>query len=75
MPGEKRHADALGSTQMVVKRQKSNVDLASGRSVALTGGNTGNGALIQAVSLCCIDCIRCGTCAEPNCEEGRLMER
>lgn len=53
MPAEKRHAEALGSTQLVVKRQKSNVDLANGRSVALTSGNTGNGALIQAVSVLC----------------------
>lgn len=75
MPAEKRYADALGSTQMVVKRQKSNVDLANGRSVALTGGSTGNGALIQAVSLRCVGCYRCGTCAERNCEEGPLMER
>ncbi|MCJ1266270.1 hypothetical protein MMC22_006153 [Lobaria immixta] len=49
MPAEKRYADALGSTQMVVKRQKSNADLANGRSVALTGESTGKGALIQAV--------------------------
>lgn len=64
MPAEKRHADALGSTQLVIKRQKSNLDLASGRSVALTGGNAGDGALIQAVSLCCVGCITCVTCAE-----------
>lgn len=74
MPAEKRHADALGSTQMVVKRQKSNVDLASGRSVALTSGNARDGALIQAVSLCFVGSIGCLTCAEQNCEDGRLME-
>lgn len=52
MAAEKRHAsDAFGSTQMVVKRQKSNIDLESGRAVALINGNAANGAFIQAVSL------------------------
>lgn len=51
MPPEKRPADAFGSSQMVVKRQKSNLDLGSGRTMAVTNGNAANGALIQAVSI------------------------
>lgn len=52
MSASKRPAsDSFGSSQMVVKRQKSNIDLANGKAVAALGGNSGNGALIQAVGI------------------------
>lgn len=66
MPPEKRPADALGSTQMVVKRQKSNLDLGGGRAVAVANGNIKTGALIQAVSTCSVDHRERRTCAERN---------
>lgn len=51
MSAAKRPAsDSFGSSQLVVKRQKSNVDLANGRAVAIVNSSIGNGALIQAVS-------------------------
>ena len=51
MAAEKRPAsNAFGSSQLVVKRQKSNVDLTDARAVAVTNGNAAGGALIQAVS-------------------------
>ena len=51
MAAEKRPAsNAFGSSQLVVKRQKSNIDLSDGRAVAVTNGNASGGALIQAVS-------------------------
>ncbi|KAL9010368.1 MAG: hypothetical protein Q9173_004692 [Seirophora scorigena] len=50
MAAEKRPAsNAFGSSQLVVKRQKSNVDLSSGKAVTITNGNAAGGALIQAV--------------------------
>ena len=51
MAAEKRPAsDVFGSSQLVVKRQKSNVNLGNSRAVAVTNGNATSGALIQAVS-------------------------
>ena len=50
MSAAKRPAsDSFGSSQMVVKRQKSNIDLTNGRAIAYSSGNPNNGALIQAV--------------------------
>lgn len=42
-------SNSFGSSQMVVKRQKSNADI-KGKAVAVTNGGIGSGALIQAVS-------------------------
>ena len=51
MSAEKRPAsNAFGSSQMVVKRQKSDANLGKGAAVAVAGGQYGNGALIQSVS-------------------------
>lgn len=51
MSAEKRPAsDAFGSSQAVVKRQKSDAKLGDGRAIALVDGTASNGALIQAVS-------------------------
>ncbi|KAI9849987.1 MAG: hypothetical protein M1838_006213 [Thelocarpon superellum] len=50
MSAEKRPAsDAFGSTQMIVKRQKSDATLGNGKAVAVVNNSTQNGALIQAV--------------------------
>ncbi|MCJ1350265.1 MAG: hypothetical protein MMC33_000246 [Icmadophila ericetorum] len=50
MSAEKRPAsDAFGSSQMVVKRQKSDANLGRGNAIALSNGSAGNGALIQAI--------------------------
>ncbi|KAL8729651.1 MAG: hypothetical protein Q9166_004600 [cf. Caloplaca sp. 2 TL-2023] len=50
MAAEKRPAsDAFGSSQLVVKRQKSNVDLSDGKAVAVKNGNAGGGVLMQSV--------------------------
>lgn len=52
MSAEKRPAsDAFGSSQMVVKRQKSDANLGNGKAVAVVNGSAANGALIQAVSV------------------------
>ena len=52
MSAEKRPAsDAFGSSQMVVKRQKSDANLGNGKAVAVVNGTAANGALIQAVSV------------------------
>lgn len=52
MAAEKRPAsNAFGSSQLVVKRQKSNVDLSDGKAVTVNSGNAAGGALVQAVSL------------------------
>lgn len=60
MAAEKRPAsNAFGSSQLVVKRQKSNVDLANGKAVTITNGNAAGGALIQAVSLPDVASDRC----------------
>ncbi|MCJ1405477.1 hypothetical protein MMC11_008705 [Xylographa trunciseda] len=51
MSAEKRPAsNAFGSSQMVVKRQKSDANLGNGSAIAVAGGQYGNGALIQSVS-------------------------
>lgn len=53
MSAEKRPAsDAFGSSQMIVKRQKSDANLGNGRAVAVVNGSAANGALIQPVSVC-----------------------
>lgn len=53
MSASKRPAsDSFGSSQLVVKRQKSNVDLGDGRALAAKLATGGNGALIQAVCRC-----------------------
>ena len=50
MSAAKRPAsNSFGSSQMVVKRQKSNADM-NGKAVAITNGGSASGALIQAVS-------------------------
>ena len=50
MSAEKRPAShAFGSSQMVVKRQKSDAKLGT-NAVAVVNGSTANGALIQTVS-------------------------
>lgn len=52
MSAEKRPAsDAFGSSQMVVKRQKSDANLGNGKAVAVVNGTAANGALIQAVGV------------------------
>ncbi|KAL8629771.1 hypothetical protein Q9189_004505 [Teloschistes chrysophthalmus] len=49
MAAEKRPAsNAFGTSQLVVKRQKSNVNLSDGKAVAVTNGNATDGALVQA---------------------------
>ncbi len=49
--GKRPASNSFGSSQMVVKRQKSNTDI-NGKDLAITGGGKdANGALIQAVSL------------------------
>ena len=51
MAAEKRPAsNAFGSSQLVVKRQKSNIDLSDGRAVTVSNSNASGGALIHAVS-------------------------
>lgn len=51
MAAEKRPAsNAFGSSQMVVKRQKSEANIGIGNAVAVTSAQYGNGALIQSVS-------------------------
>ncbi|KAL8662259.1 MAG: hypothetical protein Q9202_004864 [Teloschistes flavicans] len=52
MAAEKRPAsDAFGSSQLVVKRQKSNVNLSDGKAIAVTNGNAAaGGALVQATN-------------------------
>ncbi len=49
--GKRPASNSFGSSQIVVKRQKSNADLGNNRAVAVTNGSVSNGALIQAVSL------------------------
>ncbi|KAI4102372.1 MAG: hypothetical protein L6R37_004452 [Teloschistes peruensis] len=50
MAAEKRPAsNAFGTSQLVVKRQKSNVNLSDSKAVAITNGNAADGALVQAV--------------------------
>ncbi|KAL9029443.1 MAG: hypothetical protein Q9196_002318 [Gyalolechia fulgens] len=50
MAAEKRPAsNAFGSSQLVVKRQKSNIDLSVGNAVAVSNPNAAGGAIVQAV--------------------------
>ena len=50
MSAAKRPAsNSFGSSQMVVKRQKSSADI-NGKAVAVTNGSASSGALMQAVS-------------------------
>lgn len=52
MAAEKRPAsNVFGTSQMVVKRQKSDANLGDRTAVAVVNGNAANGALIQAVSV------------------------
>lgn len=52
MSAAKRPAsDSFGSSHLVVKRQKSNVELRDGRAGAVKPGIGANGALVQTVSL------------------------
>lgn len=52
MSASKRLAsDSFGSSQLVVKRQKSNVDLGNGSTATISNNKAGNAALIQAVGL------------------------
>ncbi|KAI4208239.1 MAG: hypothetical protein LQ346_000119 [Caloplaca aetnensis] len=49
MAAEKRPAsNAFGSSQLVVKRQKSNVNLSDGKAITVSNGNAAGGALTQA---------------------------
>ena len=48
--GKRPASNSFGSSQIVVKRQKSNVDIGNRNAVAVTNGGAGNGALVQAVS-------------------------
>ncbi|MCJ1476357.1 hypothetical protein MMC13_005023 [Lambiella insularis] len=51
MSAEKRAAsNAFGSSQMVVKRQKSDANLGNGNAVAVANAQYGNGALIQSTA-------------------------
>lgn len=52
MAAEKRPAsEAFGSSQLVVKRQKSNIDVGNTQAVAISDGSARrDGALVQAVS-------------------------
>jgi Prp8 binding protein len=50
MAAEKRPAsNVFGSSQMVVKRQKSDANLGERNAIAIVGGSAANGALIQSV--------------------------
>lgn len=50
MAAEKRPAsNVFGTSQLVVKRQKSDANLGGGNATALVNGNAANGALIQKV--------------------------
>lgn len=50
MAAEKRPAsNVFGSSQIVVKRQKSDANLNGSNAVAVTNGSSANGALIQSV--------------------------
>ena len=52
MSAEKRPAsNVFGSSQMVVKRQKSDANLGTGSAISVVNGSSANGALIQGVSL------------------------
>jgi Prp8 binding protein len=57
MPAVKRQASESfsSSSQLVVKRQKSNADLRDGSALTVVGGQ--NGALVQSVCLPLIPCF------------------
>jgi hypothetical protein len=74
MPAVKRQAsDSFSSSsQIVVKRQKSNTDLKDGSTVAVVGGGK-NGALVQSV---CLGLNPYTQHPELNiAEQGQLIER
>lgn len=74
MSATKRAAsNSFGSSQMVVKRQKSTADI-NGKAMAVTNGGTGSGALIQAVSSLSNNWYDSRIRAELPCEEGQLIE-
>lgn len=51
MSAEKRPAsNVFGSSQMVVKRQKSDANLGNGSAVSMVNGSSAGGALVQGVS-------------------------
>ena len=51
MAAEKRPAsNVFGTSQMVVKRQKSGANLGDRNAVTLANGSRANGALVQSVS-------------------------
>ena len=51
MSAEKRPAsNVFGSSQMVVKRQKSDANLGNGNAISIFNGNSATGALVQGVS-------------------------
>jgi Prp8 binding protein len=57
MAAEKRlGSDAFGSSQLVVKRQKSDANLGDRNAVAVVGSSAQNGALIQSVCLSFTTC-------------------
>ncbi len=65
MSAAKRPAsNSFGSSQLVVKRQKSNVDISNGRAVATISQGSGAGPLVYAVSPFC----RYPSCSE-DCAE------
>lgn len=50
MSAEKRPAsNVFGSSQMVVKRQKSDANLGNGSAVSVVNGSPASGALVQGV--------------------------
>lgn len=76
MAAEKRPAsNAFGSSQLVVKRQKSNVNLSDGKAVSVTNGNAAGGALTEAVSYVSSHWGNYRHVLNERSQEGRLMER
>ena len=75
MSAEKRPgSDAFGSTQMVVKRQRSVANLGNGSAIAIVDGNSANGALIQTVNilLCFYMAGKCGLNESQKSADGDL---
>jgi Prp8 binding protein len=57
MPAEKRlGSDAFGSSQLVVKRQKSDANIGGRNAVAVVNSTAQNGALIQSVRPLLLPC-------------------
>ncbi|KAL8904863.1 MAG: hypothetical protein Q9207_002986 [Kuettlingeria erythrocarpa] len=76
MAAEKRPAsNAFGSSQLVVKRQKSNINLSEGKAVTVPNGNAAGGALTQAVSSPDMLPTQQLTRAERWMSRSRLMEK